>query len=399
MRMSVAMKHKKKILVLCYYKFPCNHPVIENVFAKEMGKRKDVFFIFSSTSVASHFIKWHNSKVILVKAFNSLFIFNKLISKLNFLFKVYRWNQREGFDIILIRDMPALVLLILPLVHLKKVRLYYQHSAPQGDFNLAYSKISSGQKKLFFFCKGKSYNFFLKYAFRVVDIVFPISECQKHELKKEIKNVKFVPLTMGVDEDWIKKTYKKICKPPQKSFVLTYFGSIDPLRKPKFIINAFKLVTNKNINCKLLLIGKASSKNYEEEIIRYSKQLGLEDRVEFTGFVDKHELKRVLSISDLSISAIPPTKYYKLSSPTKIYESLALGLPVVANRGLLEQEKVVAESKGGVIANYHPKAFSDKIIWLLENPDVRSKMSECGKQYVKDNYTYSLIYEKIAPYF
>ena len=159
------------------------------------------------------------------------------------------------------------------------------------------------------------------------------------------------------------------------------------------------MVTNKNINCKLLFIGKASSKNYEEEIIRYSKQLGLEDRVEFTGFVDKHEFKRLLSISDLSISAIPPTKYYKLSSPTKIYESLALGLPVVANRGLLEQEKVVVESKGGVIANYHPKAFSDKIIWLLKNPDVRSKMSECGKQYVKDNYTYSLIYKKIAPYF
>jgi glycosyltransferase involved in cell wall biosynthesis len=88
-----------------------------------------------------------------------------------------------------------------------------------------------------------------------------------------------------------------------------------------------------------------------------------------------------------------------MSSPTKLYESLGNGVPVVANKGIYEQEKVVKESGGGILVDYNISSFSDAIVNLLNNGTLRKKMAEYGKEYVIANYSYRIIAKRIAAYF
>ena len=124
-----------------------------------------------------------------------------------------------------------------------------------------------------------------------------------------------------------------------------------------------------------------------------------EEDVILTGHLDRNGLRDYLHYCDISISAIPPESYYKISSPTKLYESLGNSIPVVANREILEQEKVILESGGGILANYETTSFCNAIVNLLSDRKLREEMGRKGKEYVINNYSYRLIAQKIFPYF
>ena len=119
----------------------------------------------------------------------------------------------------------------------------------------------------------------------------------------------------------------------------------------------------------------------------------------FAGYLDRNKLQDHLYYCDVSISPIPPDSYYKISSPTKLYESLGNGVPVVANKGIYEQEKVILESGGGIVVDYDTTALCNAIIELLRDSKLRGEMAERGSKYVLKNYSYQAIAKKISPYF
>ena len=72
-----------KILIITCYDFPCYHSVVENLFAKELGKCKDVYFIFYSLkSYKDKVIQWHNAKVILLNKNKTTNIIKKFINNI-----------------------------------------------------------------------------------------------------------------------------------------------------------------------------------------------------------------------------------------------------------------------------------------------------------------------------
>ena len=82
-----------------------------------------------------------------------------------------------------------------------------------------------------------------------------------------------------------------------------------------------------------------------------------------------------------------------------MYESLGNGIPVIGNREILEQERVIRESGGGLTVRYDVSEFADAIIRLLEDQPLREVMSARGKDFVLKNYSYQSIAKKISPYF
>ena len=74
-------------------------------------------------------------------------------------------------------------------------------------------------------------------------------------------------------------------------------------------------------------------------------------------------------------------------------------MPVVANKGVYEQEKVILESGGGILVDYNEKSFCSAIIKLLKDPRTRNEMGNQGKRYVIENYSYQKITKKISKYF
>lgn len=399
------MTNKKKLIIVTYYHFPCTQPVLENVFAKELGREHEVTWLFQGDVSKGKNQKWHNSKVLLSREMKGNHWCSKLINTLltgQKFFQLLCLLLGNDINIVLIRDIPSMALLIAPLRLFIDFKLYFQYSAPLGDMNIGYSKSNRTIKRFWYLLIGCCFNILIHRVMHTADLVFPITDFHKKELLACTREDKLIPITMGVNEEWLNRDKKEISyvnKLKKTNFLITYFGTLNFGRNPQFILDAFAEVRSKCPNCKLILIGKTAFPWEEKELKLLCHNLRMEEDVIFTGQLDRNKLQDYLHYCDISISAIPPESYYKISSPTKLYESLGNGVPVVANKGIYEQEKVILESGGGVLVNYETSSFCNAIVRLLKNSKLREEMGKKGRQYVLNNYSYRVIAKKISPYF
>lgn len=86
--------------------------------------------------------------------------------------------------------------------------------------------------------------------------------------------------------------------------------------------------------------------------------LGIERKDFLVTQVTPAEVPRYLKAADIAISFIKPCYSKQSSSPTKIAEYLASGLPVVCNVGVGDLDKLIDENRAGVLLReFNPQAY------------------------------------------
>jgi glycosyltransferase involved in cell wall biosynthesis len=80
---------------------------------------------------------------------------------------------------------------------------------------------------------------------------------------------------------------------------------------------------------KLLLIGGGEQENELRQLV---SELGLSDRVIFTGFVSFEDLPKYLALSLVAINTLEVSRVATVAFPNKVLQYLACGLPVVSTR-------------------------------------------------------------------
>jgi|ERR1043166_1786987 glycosyltransferase involved in cell wall biosynthesis len=86
-----------------------------------------------------------------------------------------------------------------------------------------------------------------------------------------------------------------------------------------------------------------------QEIVDSLKSLGLEDEDFLVRQVAPAEVPRFLEAADIAISFIKPCYSKQSSSPTKIAEYLASGLPIVSNAGIGDLDTLIEANQVGVL--------------------------------------------------
>jgi len=86
-----------------------------------------------------------------------------------------------------------------------------------------------------------------------------------------------------------------------------------------------------------------------EVVIERMSTLGIDEKDFIVTQVDPSEVPRYLKAADVAISFIKPCYSKQSSSPTKIAEYLASGLPVVSNAGVGDLDTLVEEKHTGVL--------------------------------------------------
>lgn len=397
--------NRKRVLISAYYYYPCTETLLENVFAKELGQSCEIVWFLQGDRSKGKVASWYNSKVhitpmlkgndVIARLVNRVLVNIKRLSILIFLL-------RNKVDIVFLRDLPLDALLLSFVKSYLGFRLYYQYSAPLGEITIGYSKLPTTSAKLIVRLQGIFYRLLVRRALQRSDIVFPITEFHKEVLTAQIESDRLVPLTMGVDEDWLKRKPSPVPlfeQLKEQYHLIGYIGTLSFIRNPKFMLDVFANVICRFPKCKLVVIGKTNTAHEQKELDDYCKSLQIQQDVIFTGRLSRGEVHDYLTQCDLTISLIPPTDYYVISSPTKLYESLGVGVPVVANREIHEQRKVISESKGGALTQYDVKLAADRIIQLLGDRHKREEMGIAGSEYIIRNYSYVKIAERIAPLF
>jgi glycosyltransferase involved in cell wall biosynthesis len=115
---------------------------------------------------------------------------------------------------------------------------------------------------------------------------------------------------------------------------------------------------------------------------RLVREKQLESMVTFTGFVSEKELLEILSTSDVCVNPDKPCEMNSMSTMIKIMEYMALGKPIVQFEGIEGRFSAQGSSLYSDGAD-HVADFADKILWLLDHPDERSRMGELGRRRIE----------------
>jgi hypothetical protein len=115
-------------------------------------------------------------------------------------------------------------------------------------------------------------------------------------------------------------------------------------------------------------------------ILLHLKDLGVDMTRVILRSAEPSEIPRFLSTADIGISFIKPTYSKQSSSPTKIAEYLAAGLPVMTNAGVGDLDSLIQTDKVGILISSMTRqgylASLARIDALLLEPGLRDRCRE-----------------------
>ena len=179
---------------------------------------------------------------------------------------------------------------------------------------------------------------------------------------------------------------------PDKETVM-YAGRVEPIKGLDILLDSFKIL-NETRDVHLVVVGGSLSGDRELDALRQrSKQLGILEKITFTGSVNQSELGRYYSAADVFVL---PSHYESFGLVA--LEAMACGTPVVASRVGGIPSFVDDGETGYLITWRSAEPFADRIEMLLENLDLRNFMSERAR--VKANsMNWSTVAAEVADYY
>jgi glycosyltransferase involved in cell wall biosynthesis len=168
-------------------------------------------------------------------------------------------------------------------------------------------------------------------------------------------------------------------------------GIVANIRPIKRMQDAIKAIGDlSNLNVKLVIIGEGNS----VELIALSKKLNVEDKVLFLG--PRNDVKSCLQYIDIGLLCSESEGF-----SNAIVEYQFAGLPVVCSRVGGNPEAVSDGLNGYLYEAGNVKELQEKLTFLLENKELRSKMVIEAKNTAENNYsienmiiTHQTLYQK-----
>ena len=114
-----------------------------------------------------------------------------------------------------------------------------------------------------------------------------------------------------------------------------------------------------------------------DQMVALSKELGLDDCVEFTGRVSDADLLRYLSAADVCLAPDPLNPLNDVSTMNKIMEYMAMAKPIVSFD--LVEARVSADEAALYAPANDESEFAKLVVKLLDDPAERKRMGELGR--------------------
>jgi glycosyltransferase involved in cell wall biosynthesis len=163
-------------------------------------------------------------------------------------------------------------------------------------------------------------------------------------------------------------------------FLCCMVGSIQPLKGQDEAIKALSELVRRGVDAHLLIVGDGN-RSFTASLNEQVRDYGLERRVTFTGYVK--EPMRFMRIADVTLLCSAWEAFGRV-----IVETMLAGKPIIATANSGGTAELIEEGKTGLLyerGNYIELA--DKIQYLYENREVRSKLGQAGFTWVVGRFT------------
>ena len=170
-------------------------------------------------------------------------------------------------------------------------------------------------------------------------------------------------------------------KPNFNTPTICYIGLLYETRGIREIIQAIE-----NLDVKLILAGRFFDKEFENEI----RVLKGWKKVDFRGFANREEVKKILEESIAGLVTLHPTPSYVEAYPVKMFEYMSAGIGVIASDFPLYRAFVEESSCGVCVNPLDAKAIAKVIEIMINDLEETKKMGLQGKTMISMHHNWGI---------
>jgi polysaccharide biosynthesis protein PslF len=164
---------------------------------------------------------------------------------------------------------------------------------------------------------------------------------------------------------------RKLLAIEPREFLLIYFGYIYQGKGLETLLKAFQIVVGQKQKIRLALVGGQvalpARPSYGQEMQALSKQLGLYDRVIWTGEYNWNSDEASVYLHAADACILPFDKGIQLNN-SSFAAAAAHGLPIITTRGTLVEQPFIHRENVFLCPSQNPQALAAAILALMNTP-------------------------------
>ncbi|TYB33030.1 MAG: glycosyltransferase family 4 protein [Flexistipes sinusarabici] len=171
---------------------------------------------------------------------------------------------------------------------------------------------------------------------------------------------------------------------------LFYIGGISKNRGIDVIIEAVKILKEKFPAILLHCIGP-----YDKILLENLEIKDVQDNINFYGRLQLYEGLNYSINAKAGLSILKPIKNYTESYSTKVFEYMAIGLPVITSDFEIYR-KIIQKNNCGICVNpENPTEIAEAIEYIISHPKEAEEMGKNGRKAVEEKYNWSIEEKKL----
>ncbi len=251
-----------------------------------------------------------------------------------------------------------------------KVKLRYASYRTSADYDFL-----NGREKF----KQEFFKLRKIFVYKFATMLFPVSEAMVKELEEIFKVPrKKIKYFHNALEDPLSIN---LAKKNQNQKNLICVGRLNFGKGQDLLINAVPIIKKSYPDIQLNFLG---SGDWKEDLETLVSKLGLERNIHFLGHVPHHDIFGYISNAYVLIL---PTRFEAFSFV--IIEAMSVGTPVIASKIGGIPEIIRHGIDGYLVSTENIENLAEKILELLNNPNLRERMSKNARQNFLDNFELS----------
>jgi glycosyltransferase involved in cell wall biosynthesis len=169
-----------------------------------------------------------------------------------------------------------------------------------------------------------------------------------------------------------------------------YVGSLTTHRGVVEMISAMHELRKWN-TARLIMGGAFSPTSFEQDAVKLEGW----DLVDYRGFMTRDKVSSAMNEARVGLAVLHPVPNYTKIQPTKLFEYMAAGVPVITSDLPAWRSIIEAANCGLAVDPMNPSKIAEAIDWIFSHPAEAEAMGRRGRDYAVRNFSWSAEADKL----